>query len=503
MLVAPHLDVTYATSSTFVVNSTGDLPDLNVNDGVCRTDANDCTLRAAIEQANALENLAQPDRIDFAIPGEGTKSIVPDSAGFGSLPQIQDPVVIDGTTQPGYAGVPLIFVDGTTASCGECGVDGLHVSADGSGSTIKGLTIGNFDGDGIELAGGDHGSVVESSSIGIGPNGSYAGNRNSGIRITDSSANRIGGTTPAQRVALGANGGASQAPQIAITGSLSTANVVEGSYIGLDADGTSTFDTKDGVLISHGAATNTIGGDTTQGQGNFIYGLYGRGVALEEAGPGNVVAGNTIGLDIEGSDGESPEFGIEVLDTAQTVIGSNVGPGGLFTPGLAEHGNVVSGGGTGVWIHGASSGTIVAGNAVGTDRAGTASAVGNGTGIQVDSSGSQIGPGNTVAYNRFDGVVVDTGTGNRIVANSIHDNGGEGIVLRNGGNNDIEAPDSRLGRPDPGRDCRPWHRHRAAERVVLRRVLRRPVTVANWPTPKAGRMRASRRSLRPRPALQL
>ena len=98
-------------------------------------------------------------------------------------------------------------------------------------------------------------------------------------------------------------------------GSLSTANVVEGSYIGLDADGTSTFDTKDGVLISHGAATNTIGGDTTQGQGNFIYGLYGRGVALEEAGPGNVVAGNTIGLDIEGSDGESPEFGIEVLDT--------------------------------------------------------------------------------------------------------------------------------------------------------------------------------------------
>ena len=57
-----------------------------MNDGVCRTDANDCTLRAAIEQANALENLAQPDRITFAIPGEGTKSIVADSAGFGSLP---------------------------------------------------------------------------------------------------------------------------------------------------------------------------------------------------------------------------------------------------------------------------------------------------------------------------------------------------------------------------------------------------------------------------------
>ena len=56
-------------------------------------------------------------------------------------------------------------------------------------------------------------------------------------------------------------------------------------------------------------------------------------------------------------------------------------------------------------------------------------------------SGNQIGPGNTVAYNTFNGVVVDTGTGNRIVANSIHDNGGKGIVLLNGGNHNLEAPD--------------------------------------------------------------
>ena len=41
------------TSSIFVVNSPLDLSDTNPGDGVCRTAANNCTLRAAIEEANA------------------------------------------------------------------------------------------------------------------------------------------------------------------------------------------------------------------------------------------------------------------------------------------------------------------------------------------------------------------------------------------------------------------------------------------------------------------
>ena len=44
--------------------------------------------------------------IDFAIPGAGVQTIAPVSP----LPAITDPVLIDGTTQPGYAGTPLIAI---------------------------------------------------------------------------------------------------------------------------------------------------------------------------------------------------------------------------------------------------------------------------------------------------------------------------------------------------------------------------------------------------------
>ena len=76
-------------AATYTVNSTAD-----TDDGVCN--AANCTLREAINAANAN---AGTDTIRFVI-GSGQKSIVPLSA----LPTIVDPVVIDGTTQPGFCG---------------------------------------------------------------------------------------------------------------------------------------------------------------------------------------------------------------------------------------------------------------------------------------------------------------------------------------------------------------------------------------------------------------
>ena len=64
LLFARDLSTTYAflaPGTTFTVNSTGDLPDADPEDGLCQT-ANgngECTLRAALEQANAL---AHPDK---------------------------------------------------------------------------------------------------------------------------------------------------------------------------------------------------------------------------------------------------------------------------------------------------------------------------------------------------------------------------------------------------------------------------------------------------------
>src|SRR3712207_1580844 len=56
-------------ATTFTVNSTGDEADKSPGDGVCQiTTADQCTLRAAIEESNAF---AGADTITFDIPGSG------------------------------------------------------------------------------------------------------------------------------------------------------------------------------------------------------------------------------------------------------------------------------------------------------------------------------------------------------------------------------------------------------------------------------------------------
>ena len=88
-------------SMTFTVTSTGDVgPN---------------TLRQAILNANANPGA---DLINFNISGPGGHVIQPATP----LPQITDAVTIDGTTQPGYAGTPLIQLDGTLAGTGANGL---------------------------------------------------------------------------------------------------------------------------------------------------------------------------------------------------------------------------------------------------------------------------------------------------------------------------------------------------------------------------------------------
>jgi CSLREA domain-containing protein len=415
---------------TFVVNTNADPAE---GDGVC-TEA-DCTLREAIDAANGHGNIDGPDEIQFAIPGIGVQTITPDV----ELPSIDEPVLIDGTTQPDYLDHPLVYLDGSNTTCGiECRADGLYVAPGGSGSTIRGLEIGNFEGDGIELDGNDAGSVVESSWIGIGPLSESAGNGLAGIRITGGSGNTIGGTTAAQRVVIAGNASSFGDGQIVISG-FSFGNTIQGSYIGLTPDGESNFDTEHGVVIRSGAGDNTVGGDSSAGEGNLIGGLYGNAVWLNGAGSGNTVAGNTIGINTLGDTDPTAAAAVQVDDTAGTTIGDDALPGDNTV--LREFGNVLVGSNVGVGIDGSSTGTHLAGNFIGVDRDG--GAIANGTGVSIGtSSGNTIGPFNTIARNTFDGVEVtnEGASGNRIVANSIHHNGGRGIELQFGANNSIEAP---------------------------------------------------------------
>src|SRR6266487_1932742 len=80
------------------------------------------SLLLAIVQANDNPGL---DTINFNIPGSGVQTIVPTV----QLPLITDPVIIDGTSQPGYApGQPVIELDGSHA--GSC--NGLEFKVPGN-----------------------------------------------------------------------------------------------------------------------------------------------------------------------------------------------------------------------------------------------------------------------------------------------------------------------------------------------------------------------------------
>ena len=117
-----------AHAATFTVDTTADAPDANPGDGVCDDGAGNCTLRAAIDEANAL---AGADTIALPV---GTYTLTD-----GQL-QISDDLTISG------AGQATSFVDG-----------GLvarvffisSVTVDISGVTIQNGAIGNADGGGI------------------------------------------------------------------------------------------------------------------------------------------------------------------------------------------------------------------------------------------------------------------------------------------------------------------------------------------------------------------
>ena len=101
--------------------------------------------------------------------------------------QITQPVLIDGTSQSGYSGTPLIAIDGSSLSASD------WVLWDTAGSsTIQGLAIDGCRGAGIVLTGGGN-NLVQSCYIGT-PDGTNAKANGVGIEIFGSAGNTIGGT---------------------------------------------------------------------------------------------------------------------------------------------------------------------------------------------------------------------------------------------------------------------------------------------------------------------
>lgn len=156
------------------------------------------SLTQAILDANASPNRHGPDLIFFKLPGAGPHSI----SLAAPLPAITDPVVIDGYSQPGAVRNSLPDESDATLMVELDGgrlrrpADGLLVIA--GSSTIRGLWIHGFDGDGIRIEGGGS-NTIEGNRLGCAGEDRGASNEGSGVAIVDSSDNVIGGFGPSAR----------------------------------------------------------------------------------------------------------------------------------------------------------------------------------------------------------------------------------------------------------------------------------------------------------------
>jgi CSLREA domain-containing protein len=379
-----------ALAANFPVNNTGDAIDVTPGDSVCETAPGNgvCTLRAAIQEANAL---AGPDTINFNIPlptnqssgGDSWWRISPGSA----LPTITaNNTIVDGTTQTTNQGDtnslgPEIELEGTGAGAG---VDGLLISS--ANNIVRGLVINSFNGNGININSGN-GNTIEGNYIGTDAtgtndlgNGDISGIAGGGIWVS-SNNNVIGGTTPASRNVISGNDNEG----INLQGGAPSGNLIQGNFIGTDRTGTIALpNSDDGIALRSGSSSTTIGGGAA-GAGNLISGNGGEGIHVNGSS-GNTIQGNTIGADVTG-----------MLDMGNSVNGILINTG-------------------------------TSGNTIG---------------------GTVSGEGNTIAYNGLDGVyVTGLSTDNNLISgNSIYSNTGLGIDLDpdgvgtgGGANNDKAAP---------------------------------------------------------------
>ena len=371
LFVAAVFTAAPAAAATFTVNSAGDGADASPGNGSCATTGGggECTLRAAIQETNAL---AGTDNIRFAI-GSG-----PVTVNTSSLPAITQAVTIDGTTQPGFSGAPIVEIHGGSGN-------GFRIS--GSGVTIRGFVVNGFADDGIAIVAGSN-NAIEGCYVGTNMAGTASvGNAGAGIAVS-SSNNRIGGRDRAQRNVISGNTGKGNLGGVWI-GDGAEGNIVQGNFIGSDATGIQALGNAGRGVAIHSGSNNFIGG-ALPGAGNLVVANRATGIRVI-SGTGNLIMGNWIGLNAAG----------------QTFYGIWPDPGVLSNA-------------RGVQLR--SNDNFVVNNIIASNTY---------DGVLIfdgDPTGNLI-QGNILAYNGTSGVGAYYGHNNRITRNSIFENGLIGIEL--------------------------------------------------------------------------
>ena len=354
--------------------------------------------------------------IIFHINGTPPFTISPANA----LPAITAPVVIDATTQPGFAGKPIIELNGVN-TLGLGSVVGLRFSS--GASTLRGLAINRFPVQLIELDSASNnrqGNFIGTDVTGTLARGSGSGSH--GILIK-SAGNLIGGTNVGDGNVI--SGGNDSGIYVLNANS----NTIQGNLIGVTAAGTTALSNLNDGIILYGSSGNLVGGPTPAERniisGNGASGLFINGAAAS----GNVIQGNRIGTDVSGSN--------VLRNVAGDGITLSSAPGNVICS------NVISGSGqAGVAITGASAThNQLLGNFIGIDAFGRTNLGNHLAGVEIiGGGGNQIGgtnagDGNVISGNLLDGIALTGGTATNLIQGNFIGLSAAGTnALRNGQN---------------------------------------------------------------------
>ena len=448
----------HTPNATFTVNSSSDQSDTNPGNGVCATSSLTCTLRAAIEEANALPGA---DTILFDIRGTGgscpslvtiqpASELIIDSADNNSL-------TIDGYSQCNASANTQLLTGNAVIKIQVRGnnsylVFGLHVLS--PHNLIKGLAVYNWHRQ-IQLLGGrSHDNIIEGNFIGTNAANTFIQStplEGDGIRLEiGANNNLVGGTAPSARNIVSGN----DQDGVGLQGADVDDNVIINNYVGLKQTGDIRLENgADGVDVAEGVANNWIGG-LNPSERNVISGNSRDGIEIshDTGTTGNHIVGNFVGFAAAGTTsiynggrGVTFEDNVTANLVYRNIIVDNRGDGSRFYTVFDNqlYDNYIGVAPTGIGptdvvpVPGTESGLLILPN-------GTLGGNYGATGVYMTagSQGNSV-THNIIAYHPEYGIYLDANIGylsygtceayyNSFSQNSLYENEAQGIRLKSG-----------------------------------------------------------------------
>ena len=385
----------FVGAEMFVVNSGGD-----AGGASCPLT---CTLRAAVAGANANPG----STITFSV---------------STVAPLTTPVV--ATAPVTILGAGAVTLDGSAV------FGGCPLITQGAASVVDGLIYDSacldVQGDGSTVTGSYFGMDASSTELDF-----------ASLQI-NSNSNTIGGTALADRNYFGH----------ASLSIFECDNTLQGNYFGVDTTGTARVGSFGHVSLSIVSDCTALGptlvGGTAAGAGN----LFADTLFINGGADGTTVQGNLFGVSADGT--------ALIPSTDATAIEITGGDNSLIGGTSAAAGNVISGNATsflfgyGIHVKPGADGTVVQGNTIGTNLAGTADLGNwrNGIFLDIDSDfeadttigGAVAGAGNLISGSSEDGIYVFNVTGGPftgpvvISGNKIGTNAAATAAIPNGSN---------------------------------------------------------------------